>query len=251
MTDDLAAKVLAWLQRGGYPLEYETARAFRAAGFPSEQGRNYQDPVEAVSREADVVATLAITASPGFDILVVAECKSLNTNPWVVLTTTSRPRQWVPIAEPIRLLRRLVGPPGTYAECLALPERYGFSVVEAELGDTEPAKGSKHDRAHDAMQQVVSAAVGIAQQQSSWKRATFVLPVLVTAAPLFILASDEPASEQVEPVDWVRVHWHGAQAYPEPTIVDVVTRSALASHALDLRFDLQRLAEQYPAPRPT
>ena len=242
MTDDLAAKVLAWLQRGGYPLEYETARAFRAAGFPSEQGRNYQDPVEAGSREADVVATLAITASPGFDILVVAECKSLNANPWVVLTTTTRRRQWLPIAEPTALLQTLIGPPEKYTECLALPKRCGFSVVEAELGDREPAKGPKRDLAHDAMQQVVSAAVGIALQQSASTLATFVMPVLVTSAPLFILSSDEPGNEQVQPADWVRIHWHGAQAYPEPTIVDVVTRSALGQHAEDLRFDLQRLA---------
>lgn len=244
MTDSLGDQVVAWLRRGGYPLEYETARAFRGVGFPTEQGRVYKDPIEeATHREADVVATLAVTAQPGFDTLVVAECKSLNSNPWVILTVVARVEPWEPVAEPPQFRELLRATPEVYMSALVLPDRYAFSVVEAELGDKEPGKGTRKDRARDAMQQVVSAAVGIARQGNERGRRTFVLPVVVTSAPMFILTSDTLNHEQVERAAWARVYWRGAEAHPQATIVDVVSQSAFETYATDLRFQLGHFAE--------
>lgn len=227
------AKVLAWLRKGGVPLEYEVARLFRGAGFRAEQGRNYVDAIEGKTREIDVVATLLITTAPNTHLLAVIECKSATNKPWVILTTETMPEPWVPIAtgDIVEDCKRVPA----VLDRLPLGRPHGYSVIEALIGPDD-----KKDRAHDALEQVVSEAVGLVAAETG---SAIAIPVVATAPELFRLTIDGAGNEDLSAVDWYRIRWHGAQAHPNPTIIDVVRRSDLARYATDARHDLQALAE--------
>jgi hypothetical protein len=137
-----------------HPLEHETARQLRIAGFYAEQGRHYTDPLDpTTNRETDVVAMAALTSDVARIILVV-ECKVSDDRPWVVLTSPTRPERWSPITRGT-VDDFLATRAGLIPSLLPQDKPYGFSVVET-MRDT---KGK--DRAHDAMDQVVSATLGI------------------------------------------------------------------------------------------
>jgi len=236
--------ILRWLREGGLPLEYDAARYFRGMGFRAEQGRHYQDPMAdgPKTREADVVATLLLTM-PEPTMVAVIECKSAKDKPWVILTTEIGPREpWRPIAT-----SRVVGAFDRHAnraqQSLQLTRPYGFSMIEAsERSDRDEMRAprrERRDRAHDALEQVVSAAVGLLPRDGL----TFHLPVIVTDAPIWALAPDPTGALDANEVESYRILWHGAQAHPMPTVVDVVSRHALQSHAERLRHELQEAAE--------
>ncbi len=76
-------KVLSWINKSGFPLEMEAAKAFRNAGFEVRQSATHLDQEEKKGREIDVLAQdpdlLGVV-----DIYYVVECKSSD-KPWVVL----------------------------------------------------------------------------------------------------------------------------------------------------------------------
>lgn len=241
--------LLSWLGDGGLPLEYEAARHFRGAGFRAEQGQHYQDPMAdgPKTREADVVAHLLLS-DQAVAVNAIVECKSARDKPWVVLTTDVRANEpWHPISTR-RVREAHERRPGLLSSALPLTRPYGFSVIEAkqprrggqdQLHQSERHPRDTRDRAHDALEQVVSASVGLLPADGT----VFHLPVVITDAPLWVLAPDPHGELDASEVEWYRIRWHGAQAHPMPTIVDVVARSALASRAQSLRHELADASE--------
>ena len=71
----LTDEVREWLERSGFPLEMQSAAAFRQAGFEVRQSSHYIDPENGKDRELDVLAT-----DPDYigvvQIHFVIECKS-------------------------------------------------------------------------------------------------------------------------------------------------------------------------------
>jgi Holliday junction resolvase len=222
------ATVLKWLAAAGYPLEYDAARHLRGAGFIAEQGRHFVDPTEGKSREVDVVARAAITGETA--MVLVVECKVSTDKPWVVLTTEEvRPAEWMAIASK-RLAMGLHSPKWNdqLAAVIKLSRPIGVRVIEARQTSD---KG--RDGAHEAMEQVVSAAVGLVKEEkSSW----FALPAIVVDGDLFRLSVPGLGMDKLQPVDWYRVRWHGAQAHTMPTAVDIVRASFVAEYAKEMRF---------------
>ncbi len=154
--EPVAESILTWLRKGGFPLEYHTARVLRAAGFFADQGQHYLDPVQqGTNRETDVVAWL----HEDVPVLVamVIECKAASDKPWVALTTTTIQGTdrsgYQGRAANDALGSGWIGV-DLITKKLPLPDRYAFTVVEAH--------NDRNDRAHSALEQVISAAVGIA-----------------------------------------------------------------------------------------
>ena len=228
--DDLKTKVMTWLRKGGWPLEYEVGRAFRAAGFRAEQGRSYVDPLDGTrSREIDVLATSVFGGSAYLQCLAVVECKHSAGHPWVVLTSDAVAVDWDPIAT------QGLASVGGVAKCVPLSRPHAFGAVQA-LDKTEVDRG---DQAYAAMNQAVSGAVGTLRRSQA--RSMLVLPVVVIDAPLFVLRVDD-GKERLEVVDWYRLRWYGAQAFPEATAVDLVTRPFAGTYAIELRNEFQAVA---------
>ena len=223
--------VLDWLRKGGYPIEYEVARQLRGAGFSVEQGRHYPDTIEAgKSRDVDVLALFRHAESDRtVNVMPVVECKAARGKAWVVLTTdAAEPGPWEPVATPT-LAYALGEMPQLLPLALPLSRPYGYSVIEARDPDQSDQKRDRpRDLAHNALEQVMSAAVGIVQGQGDDE--TLMIPIVVTEAQLFRLTITEPGKEDLSAVDWYRVRWHGAQTFQKPTSIDVVNRQFLSEY---------------------
>lgn len=59
MTDELSARVKAWLARSGHPFELRIGHSFREAGWTVEFARIYRDLESGKPRPVDVLATLS------------------------------------------------------------------------------------------------------------------------------------------------------------------------------------------------
>jgi hypothetical protein len=79
----LREKLLAWLEKQGYPLEMKVAAQLRLkTQLHVRQGWHYQDPETAQSREIDIIATGS--ELHGFAAVHFAiECKAPN-KPWMI-----------------------------------------------------------------------------------------------------------------------------------------------------------------------
>lgn len=234
--DQVGESILGWLRKGGFPLEYHTVRSLRAAGFRAEQGRHYMDPIQATTnREIDVLAWM--DPSPGVPVVLVFECKAAADKPWVVLTSDNQPAPTLPIAGPA--LAPVLAKPdiseSIIRDNLPLRHPYGFTVVEAH--------NDRNDRAHAAMEQAISAAVGI---QKALGRVDHLLafPIVVTEAPLYRFESPDGGEDLVTASSWERVRWNGSQAYPSPTLMDVVTREGLPSYLDQIRDGVRGLQRE-------
>lgn len=53
----MRSKVLEWINKSGFPLEMESAKAFRKAGFDVRQSATLLDLEERKGREIDVLAS--------------------------------------------------------------------------------------------------------------------------------------------------------------------------------------------------
>src|ERR1700687_1334235 len=81
---DLPAKVRAWLDEEGYPLEFATAATFRRHGFAVRQGMYIREKGDA--REIDVAASRNAKRNGLRRVYHVVECKWSKDKPWVVFT---------------------------------------------------------------------------------------------------------------------------------------------------------------------
>jgi hypothetical protein len=238
MTDKLVADVREWLQRKGYPLEYEVARTMRAAGFRVEQGRYWLDVDPETDsykpREIDVLATDAPDDWPGepsdgATAQIVVECKS-GAGPWIVLTDD---REGQPLPDAFVAARHFFAEMAKDRRRRVLPQlfrpaaRYGHSVVEKRT----PREKTSPD-ADTAYQAIMAAA------RAAWKVrvtgwADLVLAVVVTDSPMLRLSYGSDGSEQLEVTEWERVIWFGAALEgpwgirQEPILVDVLHRRAV------------------------
>ena len=215
--EDLQAKLEQWLETSGRALELRTARMFR--GQPSarliNQSMAYEDVNTKQQREGDVLAVYHwITTELAVAVEVAAECKSAKANPWVAfyddrhvipddsdywfLTAGEWPRDY---------LDRLVG--AWQMSSTLTTDRVATHAVSAFGKDS-------NNQCQDAAQQALSFARARGQGPTRYMGdpeeltcVTAVLPVVVTAAPLFTceLANDgEVVLTPVERFDmWIHL----------------------------------------------
>lgn len=198
--DDLQAKLEQWLETSGRALELRTARMFR--GQPSAriimQSMAYEDVNTKQQREGDVLAVYHwIATELAVAVEVATECKSAKANPWVAFYDD---RHWVPdklqywcltAGEwPSDYLERFVG--AWHKSATLATDRVATHAVSALGKDS-------NNQCQDAARQALSFATARGQAPTRYSGdpeeltcVKAVLPVVVTAAPLFTceLAND-------------------------------------------------------------
>jgi len=244
---DERATVERWLARSGFPLEFETARAFRAAGFRAYQGLHYRDSGTSKQREVDVLAVREqMTSTPRpvrVTCLWIVECKTISA-PWVVLRSDRPGGKWegldgVP-SHPLKAEHVLGALEETSDPWLIrMPAGAGYRAVQAE-------SRSGADPAFEAFAQVVSASQSLVHGERSLIP-TVGVPMVVVSGSLFALQYTAEGTPQLAETTWERLEW---TAHPSgvPTVVDLVSRAglaeylALASAAADEYLPLMRAA---------
>ncbi|WP_146779529.1 hypothetical protein [Vreelandella sulfidaeris] len=177
-------KVLTWINKSGFPLEMEAAKAFRNAGFEVRQSATHLDPQEQKGREIDVLAQ-----DPDWigviDIYFVVECKSSD-KPWVVLMADDVLSNFNRVHA--FAVTSIDAKPEIFSVwhnnedfkfLLGKSTRCGYSFRQA--------LGGKNDQAYTASISVLKACAGLTRERtaSALKRFAFALPVIVVDTPIF------------------------------------------------------------------
>jgi hypothetical protein len=230
--------VREWLDKEGYPLEFEAAREIKRAGFDAWQGRYYEDTEAKTHREIDVSAQEPESTHNGNwrPVFVVVECKN-NSKPWLVLTTTLT----LDAGFGTRfLIARGVGPNELSLETAIpgpgfltnVPERHGYSVVQTIAGA---------DSGYGAMQSVVKASIDTVSDFTN-RQPALAIPVIVLGGSLYQLGFRDDGTEILEAVLWQRVIWFGSSAARDSVQIDVVTKNYLPAYLRQLRPATKALA---------
>lgn len=250
VTGSVVEKVASWIAKGGIPLEYEAARALRAASFDVAQGLGYQTESDDGTkvRELDAVGRLAF--GPNVAVSIVVECKHTAEHPWLVLTN----RRNVALGDAllgavassetgIALRRTLTSETPGLMPFLITDGLPGFSVVAA-FESEDPGKGNVRpgkevrNSARDAMAQVVSGAQGVAfarqfQHDVAW-------PVVVIDGPLVELDYDDAGQPHLAETDRKRVLWRASPTGSTVTL-DIVRSVAFPRYADEAYFALKAI----------
>jgi hypothetical protein len=177
-------KVLSWINKSGFPLEMEAAKAFRKAGFEVRQSATHLDQEEGKGREIDVLAQDPDLCGV-VDIYYVVECKSSD-KPWVVLmgddvlSGFNRVHAFSVLSADAKAETvSLWGKNKAFKALIGKNERCGYSFRQA--------MGGKNDRAYTAAISVLKACSGLTHERraSAIKRFAFAIPVIVVDTAIF------------------------------------------------------------------
>lgn len=184
MENVVREKVIEWINRSGFPLEMESARAFRNAGFDVRQSASHLDPEEKKGREIDVLA-----ADPDWlgvvEIYFVLECKSSD-KPWVVLAADNALSNYnrahafsVVSREAKAAIFSSWRKGGEFKQLLDKSSRCGYGFRQA--------LGGQNDKAYSAAISVLKACAGLVadRHDSNIPRYAFAFPVIVVDTPVF------------------------------------------------------------------
>ncbi len=235
----LEERIVGWLAKQGYRLEYLTNKALKDAGLHSVLG-GYVESSDSKAREIDVTAFLGIR---DHDIVakLLCECKYSVSHPWVLLasglsshlwadwTSTPQSRNLFPLAGSIieQYAEKLQG-------CWHFSKGHYFahSLVQA-------LKPDNRDPAFDSLQKIANAAWDYVETPERRGANPYLIafPCIVVEAPLFFAWFNYDADcFAVQRVPYGRISWSGCRS---GTVVDVVHVNSIADYAGAIKNTLE------------
>jgi hypothetical protein len=263
---DLDAKVDAWLDGQGYPLEMRVARVFYSRKFLVEQSTYYLAD-QGKPREIDVVAAATVQLWSGepeksdsayLDVEAVIECKSSPrlSLPWVVFTG--------PVSDLDRTHEEAigyhlvsdVGKSGLAVEVLGASERvkmheHPILMIGERLGHGIRCANiyNEKDNADIAYEAVVSLidaahASKLDVGDDSWIQIT--LPVLVVSTPLYECWLDQDGKRRLERRNYLKLLWRRPSGqHTDRLMVHVLHEDGVAEFADNVVDLVETLSTQY------
>jgi hypothetical protein len=241
-----AEHVEQWLRKSGLPLEARTLAALRAVHADAEHARHYVDPTTGKVREVDIVARLYGRGSgtpnrAAVVLTAVVECKSSPGVSWVALVDVETRRDFTSddaLLPAVQVIERRGASRGNLTRIWDAPVLRADDPLAYQLIDT----GSRSET-WDALQQVLGAVDGVARDvpdDTGRPALVVLLPVLVTASPLYTCRVTDDGVLDVKPIDHVPVVAR-LRVDDERQAVWVVQERALARFAKVLRDSADRL----------
>ncbi len=238
--EPLTSRLAEWLRSQGYPLEMTVAAEFQKSGFTVSLSNYYEDCDTGESREIDVTA-MKLSDFERAAVLQVCwhiECKLARDKPWVVFVSGAQPGRFL-------LLNALAS--STYAYMImeaykdeALRSRLlGLPLMPRHVGHgITQAFTSGQDIPYKAVMSATKASLDIINQfdEMEAKPTAFLdgqfwciaFPVVVIDGKLFECLADEDGELHVVEVESSALLWKGTGRSHLPTLVQVVTKRALA-----------------------
>lgn len=245
--NELGARVKAWLESHGYPLEMRVARAFHNARVNEVVQSEYYETKNqnglTIYREIDVAAQLALILHRPHpldhgrkvnilvDFTFVVECKtSGKRRPWVVFSDVK--------AEPPERTFFLFHPMSDHAHNfmgrlhqdgrLFSHEFFGTRRVGYAAACAFNESDNNEDRAYKALTGILTAAKAKSQVVDVYYTIfRVVLPIVVITEPLFESYLDQTGQLKVEPRDEMAIYWKNPWVGQKDSIVYIVTEPAL------------------------
>jgi hypothetical protein len=252
-SDELQSRLLEWLQKEGYPLEFATARAFRRAGFRVLRGEYTPPTSDEPAREVDVVASMDLGDEPVQRVEFVVECKWSGDKPWVLFCDGSGMTSAACITQSVgsTLGKALLWKDAGSRELarlgvFATPDEPAFAGRQGFAGS--------RDVLFDALRSVTGAARKLAEGYDDQPKAgrlpgfgVVTFPVLVVTGRLFEARLDPSGDMALSEVQSSRLHWRGSDTGWAHATVDVVCDGCVDQFARDRAMDasvLLRVMEQ-------
>ena len=243
-------QVEEWLDREGYPLEYQCASAFQAEGLRVFQGTFAQIPRDGNPKQIDVVADATVSCGERFlRISTVVECCSSAEKPIIIFTDPfARMAPEACIAQTIgsdigdALMWLLRGEDSLKRLAIfATPEIPGFTGRQAF---------SSEDTFYQEIDDLVQACSALVTEADRAKKprnyiqdfGLVTFPTIVIDSKL-LEASYNSSTRRLELVEVSksRIHWRGSGSHPLISTIDVITLEALPDFARERASDCRTL----------
>ncbi len=236
------SSVKKWLEGSGFPLEMQTAAAFRKEGFEVRPSSQYIDAETGKGREIDVLTSLRDPDFLGIiEIYFAIECKS-SPKPWVLLTSEDAASGYNRIFAFGVLSKKakhaFVSRIHEFVETLPWFRKegaIGYSFRQAFSKESDPA--------YSAALSAAKACEHLARPTDRRHVAPLMLafPVIVVDAPLIQCSLREDGHLDLQEVDLGEFLFFAHLPHLFGTCIRVVRASRLASFAMEAK----RNAEQF------
>ncbi|MFI6801084.1 hypothetical protein [Streptosporangium canum] len=193
-SDKYREPTLAWIKKSGYPLEMEVARKFHRAEIFIDVSRQYEDLLEKVNRETDVVASWPIFGKRSEDgksvrfaeFHFVVECKSTGA-PWAAfLHDTENMEEYdesLIMADMPNNFGNLEVPACAHAAYENLEPFSKFKNLSYAIRQKKNDDKPGGDKAYNALRQAASAALGLSARSDQLPE--LFIPLVVINSPLY------------------------------------------------------------------
>jgi hypothetical protein len=244
-------KVADWLLKEGYPLEFQVANHFRAAGFVTNQGAFARSKKMDAPREIDVSAS--VSSQIGASLVRVyhlVECKWTQDKPWVVFTDSASLHPNALVAQTIS------SKVGHSALWVTAPDRNlhkldHFTARERNGFNGRQAFSQSPDQFYSAVQSIIEKSVAVAEFYDEYDSephkqmlCAVVFPVVVISGLLFEASFNKDTKKvELREADRIRVQWNGAGSWNLHAIVDIVKESALPDYCTSRFRDTEILVQ--------
>lgn len=241
---ELENKILNWLSKEGYPLEFKVANIFKKYKFHTHQGDYVNDYKTKTPRELDVVAKFNSNTPNSFlRIEYIVECKWTGDKPWIIFTDeNSQISSSACVAQAItaNIANSILWLLAKDKEIQSLsifktPQRPGFNGRQAF--------GSQNDIVYSTLQSVVSASYSekkfyesyIEKPEDLLSSGILIIPIIVIDGKLYeSFYNKEKENIEIEEQKQIRLHWRGAEAWNLHSTIDIVTIDALSDYVENL-----------------
>lgn len=243
--ESLEHKIEDWLNKNGYPLEMQVAKAFRDNGFTVVQSDYYEDPKTDNYREIDVCAsalTLLDDKPTLMQIQYVIECKLSRDKPWVLFASEFDKGKysqmenisWRIASENARTMLAILAASQEIDNLttLRIGDRIGYGITQA-------FKESNSDITYKAAMGVVNAC--IAKKEKSRLTFTVFFPAIVIDGLLFECFMDKDSAIVLTEVEKGTLVIRNEIGGLSGVAVSVMTKAALQEFSSSAWQSSQRL----------
>lgn len=238
-----------WLEKGGFPFEFECAKAFNKHGFNITQGMHYYDKEINTPREIDISAYKQFhTGSFAFNVTFLVECKSLN-KPWIVFMTDKTIHNDA-FVEGLIMTRNggqmraaLQNKSNdTFTFTMKGVEEMAYNIVEME--------SNKKDHAYEATMQSHKACLSLLNDANN-SRTSFCniyIPVVITSHQLYKVSPITKHDSAEDPYNLEKIEFAKivqSKAFEYPRTLHAVSAEGLENYLLQISNDIEVFFENY------
>ncbi|MCJ7552365.1 MAG: hypothetical protein MUO34_00650 [Ignavibacteriaceae bacterium] len=252
--ENIQNKILDWLSKEGYPLEFRVANIFRKFKFNTSQGNYVNDFKTNNPREIDVIAQHTTRVENSFlRISYLVECKWTGNKPWVIFTDEkSRIAPSACIAQcitsnvAVSILWLLANDKDVQKlSIFQTPQRPGFNGRQAF--------GSQNDLVFSTLQSIISASYSekkfyesfVKSTEDVFSNAVLIIPIVVIDGKLYeTFYNDKKEKIEIKERNQIRLHWRGSEAWHLHSTLDIITIDSLPDYVSKLSVETKVLLEK-------
>ncbi len=252
--DNLENKILDWLSKEGYPLEFKVANIFKSGKFQTSQGTYVNDFKTNSPREIDVAAQRTVSIENSFlRVCYLVECKWTGNKPWIIFTDKSSR------IAPAACISQTIS---TYLADSILwllasdKEIQNLSIFETPIRpgfNGRQAFGNQNDVVYSTLQSITSACysqkkfyeVYTRNPDSVLSNGVLLFPIIVIEGKLYeTYYNNETEKIEIEERKQIRLHWKGSEAWKFHSTIDIVTIDELPNYVDKLSQETDFLMEK-------